>query len=249
MTRLLVIVNDVDSQPGLFLPWLITAGVEFDLRIGPTADLPEPSDLDGYDGLMMFGGGYMPDETDRAPWLAREAELVLRALEEDIPQFGVCLGGQLIAHVTGADVRARTGAPEKGYTYIDFAEAAADDPVFGPVIAANGSRVPFIESHVDRIVALPPEATLLGSSEACEFQAFRIGRAWGTQFHPEAGRASIERWNAARLDELGFDKTTLLDEAAGRAEDAERAAKTLLDAFLAVVRSDDGHSGSGRSDT
>ena len=232
MTRLLVIVNDIESQPGLLTRWMISENVEFDLRIGGASPLPSPAELDAYDGLVMLGGGYMPDETDRAPWLADEAELVRRGLETDLPQFGICLGGQLIAHVIGADVRAQTGAPEKGYTRIDTTDEAAADPVF----SAIRPRTSFVESHVDRIVALPEEATLLATSEACEFQAFRVGRAWGTQFHPESTRENIERWDAAKLQTLGFDKDTLLEEAMELGPESERDSKALFSAFLAVVR-------------
>lgn len=233
MTRLLVIVNDIESQPGLLTRWMISENVEFDLRIGGVSTLPKPAELDAYDGLIMLGGGFMPDETDRAPWLADEAELVRHALDTDLPQFGICLGGQLIAHVIGADVRAQTGAPEKGYTRIDTTDEAAADPVF----SAIRPRTSFVESHVDRIVALPEEATLLATSEACEFQAFRVGRAWGTQFHPESTRENIERWDAAKLQTLGFDKDTLLEEAMEFGPESERDSKALFSAFLTVVRS------------
>lgn len=174
----------------------------------------------------------MPDETDRAPWLADEAELVRHALDTDLPQFGICLGGQLIAQVVGGDVRAQTGAPEKGYTRIDTTAEAAADPVFSTI----RPRTSFVESHVDRIVALPEEATLLATSEACDFQAFRVGRAWGTQFHPESTRANIERWDAAKLQTLGFDKDTLLEEAMELGPESERDSKALFSAFLTVVR-------------
>ena len=232
MTRLLVIVNDIESQPGLLTRWMISENVEFDLRIGGVSTLPKPAELDAYDGLIMLGGGFMPDETDRAPWLADEAELVRHALDTDLPQFGICLGGQLIAHVIGADVRAQTGAPEKGYTRIDTTDEAAADPVF----SAIRPRTSFVESHVDRIVALPEEATLLATSEACEFQAFRVGRAWGTQFHPESTRENIERWDAEKLQTLGFDKDTLLEEATELGPESERDSKALFSAFLTVVR-------------
>lgn len=232
MTRLLVIVNDIESQPGQLTRWMISENVEFDLRIGGVSELPAPDALDDYDGLIMLGGGYMPDETDRAPWLSAEAELSKRALATDLPQFGICLGGQLIAHIIGGDVRAQTGEPEKGYTWIDTTAEAAADPVF----SALPQRTSFVESHVDRIVSLPPEATLLASSQACEFQAFRVGNAWGTQFHPESTRENILRWDADKLQNLGFNKETLLKEATERGPDSERDAKALFTAFLAVVR-------------
>ena len=230
--RLLVIVNDIESQPGLLTEWMISANVEFDLRIGGVSRLPEPRALGDYAGLIMLGGGYMPDETNRAPWLIDEAELCRAALAEDIPQFGICLGGQLIAHVVGGDVQAKTGAPEKGFTWIDTTEAAASDPVFSKV----PKRTAFVESHVDRIVALPSEATLLASSKACAIQAFRVQNAWGTQFHPEATVANIRRWDAAKLADLGFDKATLLREAEERGEASRRDASALFTGFLEVVR-------------
>lgn len=232
MTKLLVIVNDIDSQPGLLTQWMISERAEFDLRIGGVSQLPEPSALADYDGLIMLGGGYMPDETDRAPWLAAEAALSRHALEMDLPQFGICLGGQLIAHVIGGDVRARTGAPEKGFTWIDMTAEAAQDPVF----SALGSRASFVESHVDRIVELPPEATLLATSTACRFQAFRVGNAWGTQFHPEATGTNILNWDAEKLEELGFNKETLLDQAEECGPDSRRDAKALFAAFFDLVR-------------
>lgn len=232
MTRLLVIVNHIESQPGLLTQWMISEKVEFDLRIGGVSRLPEPSALSAYDGLIMLGGGYMPDETDRAPWLEAEARLSRHALETDLPQFGICLGGQLIAHVIGGDVRAQTGAPEKGYTWVDMTADAAQDPVF----SAIGNRAAFVESHVDRIVELPPEATLLATSVACRIQAFRVGNAWGTQFHPESTGENIRHWDAEKLQELGFDKGTLLAEAEERGEDSRQDAKALLRAFLDVVR-------------
>ncbi|MDN5657825.1 type 1 glutamine amidotransferase [Brevibacterium sandarakinum] len=233
MTRLLVIVNHIESQPGLLTQLMISENIEFDLRIGGVSRLPEPSSLSDYDGLIMLGGGYMPDETDRAPWLDAEAQLSRHALEADLPQFGICLGGQLIAHVIGGDVRAQTGAPEKGYTWIDMTDNAAQDPVFSSI----GTRAAFVESHVDRIVDLPPEATLLATSTACRFQAFRIGNAWGTQFHPESSGQNIRNWDAEKLQELGFNKDTLLEQAEERGEDSQRDAKVLLTAFLDVVRS------------
>ena len=104
------------------------------------------------------------------------------------------------------------------------------------MFSAIRPRTAFVESHVDRIVALPEEATLLATSEACEFQAFRVGRAWGTQFHPESTRANIERWDAEKLQTLGFDKDTLLEEATELGPESERDSKALFSAFLTVVR-------------
>lgn len=228
--RLLVVVNDTESQPGFLTQWMIGRGIEFDLRIGGVSPLPQPSDLMSYAGLILLGGGYMPGEVDRAPWLAAEAELSRAALEEGLPQLGICLGGQLIAHVVGGEVKAQTGAPEKGFTWITMTEAATEDPVFSSV----RKQTPFLENHVDRIVALPPQATLLASSPACDIQAFRVGNAWGTQFHPEATGENIQRWDEAKLRKLGFDKDTLLEQASERGADSRQDAEALFNGFFDV---------------
>jgi GMP synthase (glutamine-hydrolysing) len=41
---------------------------------------------------------------------------------------------------------------------------------------------------------LPPDGVLLARSDAYESQAFRVGRAYGLQFHIEIGTAMAEEW-------------------------------------------------------
>ena len=108
-------------------------------------------------GAVIFGGPMRANDPD--DFVRAEIDWIGTCLKEDAPFLGICLGGQLIAHVIGADVRAQTGAPEKGYTRIDTTDEAAADPVF----SAIRPRTSFVESHVDRIVALPEEATLLAT--------------------------------------------------------------------------------------
>ncbi|WP_349828067.1 type 1 glutamine amidotransferase [Brevibacterium litoralis] len=232
MTRLLMIVNDTDSKPGALVPWLVARDVEFDLRIAGVSPFPEPTALGDYDGLVLLGGGLMPDEDDTAPWLADERRLVERAFAEDVPQLGICLGGQMLAHVAGGEVKARTGAPEKGYTDVTMTPAAAEDPVFARVTRETA----FVESHVDRITRLPDSAVLLATSELCENQAFRVGRAWGTQFHPEAGAENLTRWDGDRLAALGFDKEQLLARAREISDRVVPDAEALVDGFVREVR-------------
>src|SRR5699024_12337102 len=125
-----VVDTAVGARPGLVRRGVISEHAGFDPGIGGVSPLRASSALESYDGLITLGGGYMPDETDRAPWLAEEAGLVRHSLDTDLPQLGICLGGQLIAQGIGGDVRARTGAPGKGYTEIRTAAGAADDPAF-----------------------------------------------------------------------------------------------------------------------
>jgi GMP synthase-like glutamine amidotransferase len=42
---------------------------------------------------------------------------------------------------------------------------------------------------------VPEGAELLATSPVCP-QAFRHGRRWGVQFHPEVDRRTLDAWNA-----------------------------------------------------
>lgn len=70
--RVLVIVNADSSGPRRLLHWLDADGTRADVRHGAHG-LPE--NLDGYDGLVMLGGGMMPDDDEKGPWLPDERRL------------------------------------------------------------------------------------------------------------------------------------------------------------------------------
>ncbi len=186
---------------------------------------------------MVLGGGYLPDDDVRAPWLAPTRALVAEALERGAPVFGICLGGQLLAQVAGGTVRGEHGAPEFGSTPLTLRPEAGDDPL----LSGLPRRVTAVEHHVDAVTALPPGAAWLMESERCPYQAFRVGdRAWGVQFHPEADAARVRSWNPERIRARGLDPVAL----ARRAERDEPAARAVWHEvarrFAAVLRGRDG---------
>ncbi|EHN78117.1 type 1 glutamine amidotransferase [Streptomyces coelicoflavus] len=230
MSRLLVVQNHRGGGPGRFGDWLRADGVSTDV-VHAYAGAPLPR-RPGHDGVLVLGGGYLPDDDVRAPWLAPTRALVARAVERGVPVFGICLGGQLLALVAGGTVRGAHGEPEVGSTPLTLRPEAGDDPLFRGL----PERVTAVEHHVDAVTALPPGATWLMASERCPYQAFRVGeRAWGVQFHPEAGADRVRSWDAGRLRARGLDPVELsrraeLDEPAAGAVWREVARR-----FAAVV--------------
>ena len=233
----LVIRNAPDSGPGRLTGWLSDAGLDVTVVDGRRL-LTEPIaalTVRGYRGLVLLGGGFMPDADERAPWLPAERTLAERALDEGVPLLGICLGGQLLALVAGGQVTADSGEIERGSCGVDLLPTAADDPLFGPLARYGSLRM--IQNHRDSTTALPPDATLLASSDACRVQAFRVGdRAWGLQFHPEADAARLAAWDAESLVADGYDPAEVI--ARGRADAAvnEEQARALISAFADVVR-------------
>ncbi|MFI2103177.1 type 1 glutamine amidotransferase [Isoptericola sp. NPDC019693] len=239
-----LVQNSPHSGPGRLPAWLEADGVAAVVVQGAdvveqVASLAEGGAAapDGVDGLVLLGGGLLPDEDERAPWLPHERALVAEALDAGVPVLGICLGGQVLAHVAGGTVTGRSGETEKGLCPVRLLDAAADDALLGPLGAlAVGGEVRMVESHVDSITGLPPQAVHLATSDACVVQAFRVGDvAWGLQFHPEAAPERIGTWDADELATLGFDRDALLAAALERAPENERQARALAAAFAAVV--------------
>ncbi|MEF3322898.1 type 1 glutamine amidotransferase [Gulosibacter sp. GYB002] len=230
MSKVLMVINSTESGPRRAGEWLREAGIETVDVVAETTPLPE--NLDGFDGLVMLGGGLLPYEDENAPWLATERELARQAIDADLPTLGICLGGQLLAHVGGGEVRGEYGTPESGAVLITTTAAGRNDPVLG--VLGEGAHM--IENHVDQITQLPADAVLLGRSTDVENQAFRIGkRVWGLQFHPEVNAERIAQWDESALGKKGFDRGKLVAKA--RAVDGEntRASKALIDAFAEQV--------------
>ncbi len=230
--RVLTVVNSTSSGPRRLATWLTHRDIAVDEVVGAEAALP--ATLSGYDGLVLLGGGLMPDDDERAPWLPAERALAAEAIAADLPTLGICLGGQLIAHVGGGDVRAKTGPVERGATLIRPTGAGRADPMF----EALGEGAPMIENHQDMITRLPPDAVLLASSDAIENQAFRLGRhVRGVQFHPEASAADLARWDDAALRGEGRTLPELIAEAERADARNTVASRALVDAFADEVLS------------
>ncbi|GAA1447147.1 membrane dipeptidase [Leifsonia poae] len=230
--RVLVVVNAKGSRPRRLGTWLEEKGIAVDVALGEDG---LPPDLNGYAGLVMLGGGLMPDDDARAPWLAQERSLAREAIAADLPTLGICLGGQILAEVAGGEVRASFGPKERGATVISTSEAGRRDPVIG----GFGDAAPMIENHQDMITSLPPAAVLLASSDAVANQAFRLGeRVYGLQFHPEVSAEDLLHWKEPTSPSPDDRPVAELVEEARRVDEHNtRASRALVTGFADEVRS------------
>lgn len=231
----MVVQNTEGSGPGRLPDWLAEEGIDAVVVAAP--DLPEhvPGGSAAVDGLVLLGGGLLPDDDERFPFLPRERALVGEALTAGVPVLGICLGAQLLALVAGGEVTAKSGETEKGSCPVNLLAPASDDPLFAGLTGHDELRM--IQNHQDSITALPPVAVHLATSEACHVQAFRVGAvAWGVQFHPEASAAGLAKWDESKLAARGFDKAALLAQAEADAPVNTAQARALVGAFADVVR-------------
>jgi GMP synthase-like glutamine amidotransferase len=230
VTTVLIIENDRDSGPGTLLDWLDAREIS-PVIIRAWDGEPVPASADGHAALILLGGGMLPDEDERSPWLPAERAL-LRQAHGRVPVLGICLGAQLLAHTFGGEVQGKYGQPEKGVTSLTVLPAAADDVL----LAGLPSTVRAVESHQDQITRLPEDAVLLMSSERCANQMLRIGQSWGVQFHPEVEAERVRRWDPERVRSLGFDPDTVVADAERYAVELDKTWSTVVGRFLDLVR-------------
>ena len=186
MSRVLAVCHPAGGTSGVFHDAARQAGHVIDEWL--PAERPEPPrPLGAYAALVVLGGDQNVCEQDRFPYLTDEIALLREWLPGGRPVLGVCLGAQLLAEASGGRVvRARTR--ELGWLEVEVLPQAADDPVLGFAPA----RLTALQWH-SFAVEPPPGAVVLARSPVCA-QAFRLGSAWGVQFHPEADRAILDDW-------------------------------------------------------
>jgi GMP synthase (glutamine-hydrolysing) len=131
----------------------------------------------GFDAVVISGS--QTSVYDDEPWIVETEAWVREAVDAGVPVLGVCWGHQLLAQAVGGDVDPM-GTYELGYETVELLPAAADDPLFDGV---DGSFVAF-ETHADEVTRLPGDVSVLAETDR-SLQAFRVGNAWGVQFHPE----------------------------------------------------------------
>lgn len=227
--RALFLVHDNDTDRGIadtgtLREHVAERGYEIDI-VHPADAFPE---VTAYEFVIVMGSAESAYD-DSVPWLAAEIAYLRTALAGNVPIFGVCFGGQLLARVLGGKVK-RAEIPEHGYTAID---------TVAPDLVARG---PWMQMHFDRFT-LPPGAREIARNGAA-LQAFTFGKSLGVQFHPEISPAVWATWQASwaatregqLVVERGIDLQQITAEVSARAEESRRNCGILLDAFLTLAQ-------------
>jgi GMP synthase-like glutamine amidotransferase len=177
--NVLALIHGENVRPGIFADVVRRRGdrlEEWSFAWG------RPFPRERFDAMLVFGGAMHPHQEEHYPWLLEELDLLRTA---DVPVLGVCLGAQLLARAAGAAVYPAR-EPEIGWLEVE--RTAVEDPVLG----ALPPRFTALQWH-EYTYDLPAGAIELARSPVCN-QAFRLGDAWGVQFHPEITALHLEQW-------------------------------------------------------
>jgi GMP synthase-like glutamine amidotransferase len=230
--RVLFVHHDQYSGPDLVGERLADRGFEIVNHFvavieKPASDKPFP-DPTGFDLVVPTGAVWsVYDRETIGSWINRELEFLRRAHEADVPMLGICFGAQSLAAALGGEV---FRAPEReiGWCWVDSDV---------PDVVAPG---PWFQWHEDTF-SLPDGAEELARN-GNGIQAYRIGRAFAVQFHPEVTAERVRQWIEVGgyriLTELGIDRDDLVAESRANEEPARRNGNRMIDWFLdAVARS------------
>jgi GMP synthase-like glutamine amidotransferase len=155
----------------------------------------------GFDAIVAMGGPMSVNDDAGLPWLRDEKALVAEAVRAGTPYWGVCLGVQLLAASLGARVYAGP-EPEVGVLPVELTPDGLADPVFSGL----PRRVPTLQWHGDTF-DLPEGGVRLAGSPAYPNQAFRVGNAYGVQFHLEVSPAMALEWAEVPEYAASLDRT------------------------------------------
>jgi GMP synthase (glutamine-hydrolysing) len=234
--RVLVLQHIACEPPGVFEDVLRDRGAELHrVELDDGDSLP---DWRGFDAIVAMGGPMSANDDAELPWLTGEKRLIGDAVRAGTPFWGVCLGVQLLAASLGARVY-RGPEPEVGLLPVELTDDGRADPVFGRI----DTDLVTLQWHGDTF-DLPDGAVRLASSPAYANQAFRIGRAYGVQFHLEVSAEMAREWAevpeyVASLERtLGADGAPAFLAAIERdAEEMRSAGRALFERWLDHVAS------------
>ncbi|WP_311258477.1 type 1 glutamine amidotransferase [Microbacterium sp. WCS2018Hpa-9] len=228
--RITVIQPDVKGDIDRMGRWLSEEGVILRIVRPFDGDLV-PRSVEG-DGLIVLGGAMGALDEGEFPYLADIKSLLRTSVSAQIPVLGVCLGAQMLADALGGEVAVGARGLESGVVRVSLLEASANDPLMQDMPAEF--HMPAL--HFDAVTRLPEGAVLLGTGDRYPNQVFRVGSAWGVQFHAEISPERFLEWR----DEVPEAMLPLIDEQAREFTAADETisadAKNLAHRFVSVVR-------------
>ncbi len=217
MKPVLILQHQLPENAAYLATWLEQHGVEYHV-VNAGAGEQFPDSIEPYAALAVMGGGMSANDDIESN---RQAErLIVRAMEQDIPVIGHCLGGQLMSRALGAAIRV-ADVPEIGWQPIKYADHPLAQKWFGTDPTST-----VIHWHYDTF-SVPLGATLLASSPNCANQAWGIGPHLAMQFHIEINETKINSW-VAEDDPKWMAARALFESAQSRQTILSRTANHIV---------------------
>lgn len=199
MTKKILSIQNISCETlGTFEDLLVSEGYVLNKVLAPKEPIPQ-SAIE-FSAIILLGGPMSVYEG--IPYLNKEQSLIRDALQRNIPILGVCLGSQLIAGALGGTVY-KGAKKEIGWYDVKITDKGLNNLFKG--LEKKELRV--FQWHGDTFT-LPQDAVVLAHSDLYP-QAFRIGSAYGLQFHLEVTTDMIKVWTEEYRNEIRRERIEL----------------------------------------
>ena len=126
MKRVLALQFCWDDPPGYLGDIMQEHNIPYEIVEVDKYPVPDPTE---FDAILAMGGFQHVGENEKYPYLVGVESMICKAVAEDIPYLGICLGGQLLAHALGAPVKRHSITP-LGFFDVQTTRMGKDDPLF-----------------------------------------------------------------------------------------------------------------------
>lgn len=230
MKPILIIQNCQAESAGTILDYFNMNGISY--TVFHSYNNNEFPDLDSFDAVINLGCPTSVTEYLKHPFLQKLYSYVAQIVKANKPYLGICFGGQILAKVLGASVKANN-VKEIGTYEITQTQEASEDSLFKNI----PNEFHAFHWHGDTF-GIPFGATLLATSKDCKNQAFRKNNAYGIQFHFEANIDEVPSWcdvYAEEMREFGKTKDKIVSEYSKNFEQVKTHNFQLLENFLSTI--------------
>jgi GMP synthase (glutamine-hydrolysing) len=188
----------------------------YDGMEGRFPDLAEAS-AEGHGIIISSSWGMISDDKD---WIPPLLEFVKAAHEAGAWLLGICYGQHALAVALGGEVAYNTRGREMGTVPVYLTPEGEKSPLFEGFTSGDPANL----VHMMHVTKMPEGAERLAFSQMTPNQAFRIGRSFGYQPHPEFTPDHLEQL-ARMTGDYMIRREGFLDDA----EHLENFLKTFRD--------------------
>jgi len=196
-----LVIQHLDIEPAALIAEMLEEAGHHLATIHLDQGQSLPSVITGFDGIIIMGGPQSAN--DNTNYILAELKWLGSAIEEGIPMLGICLGAQLMAKATGAEVFT-SPVRELGWFPVCRTENTATDTLF-----CDMPEVLYVFQWHGETFSLTDAMTLIATHPEVPDQAFRLGKGqYGLQFHIEVNQPIIDTWirhSESERDDLGVE--------------------------------------------
>jgi len=178
----LIVVHQKRSSTGDVGLKLRNRGYKLDIR-RPVLGEKLPDTMNEHDMAVIYGGP--PSANDDTDYIKYEINWISNVLRDDKPFLGICLGAQMLAKNLGGEIK-RSDDRSIEVGFYDLKPTGCGHQIFK-------HQKTFFQWHREGF-RTPTDCEVLAEGDMFRENAFRYGKAYGIQFHPEVNFKMHSMW-------------------------------------------------------